>query len=98
MSHVTVQKKDIKTPKINIRLTSDKEVCKVGDPRAKLGLGDTAVKVLVLAGDFVEIERSCEPSRADGFSLSHRNVFPVNSLENHHADRQIDSKTDRRRV
>lgn len=79
---------------MKIHLTSDNEPCKVGDPRAALRLGDTAVKVLVLTGDFFQIEGSCEPSVVNGFGVSHRNIFTVAPLEKpSYADRQKGRQT-----
>lgn len=80
---------------MKIHPTSDNEPCKVGDPGAAFRLGDTAVEVLVLTADFFQIEGSCEPSVVNGFGLSHRDIFTVAPLENHHTHRQTDRKGSR---
>lgn len=50
-------------------------------------MGDAAVKILILVGDFFEVEGGCEASVVDVFGLSHRNIFSIFPLKKTHTDR-----------
>lgn len=61
-------------------LTSDNKTGEVGHPRAALRLRDAAIQILILIGDFLEMERGGESSVVDVLPLRHGDVFSVSPL------------------
>lgn len=88
--NIKSEKTQNRVHKLSNNLTSDNKTCKVGHPRATIWLGDTAVQILILIGDFFKAEGGSESSVVDVFGLSHGNVLTISPLKEREIDQMLE--------